>query len=132
MKKLLFITSILLFSCATPKKVQPQNILGEWKVTAIQNVTLIEESNAFFNFQMEDKLSGNTSCNNYFGSFKVDGKNLSISKTGATKKLCFGKLNNYEFLFFQSLSSVDSFKIEKNYLTLFDKEGKVIFKANRN
>ncbi|GEM_PF-6834345 len=132
MKKILFIASIFLLSCSTPKKVQTQNILGKWKVTNIQNVTLVDETNAFFNFQMEEVLSGNTSCNNYTGSFKVKGKTISISKTGATKKLCFGKLNNYEFLFFESLNRVNRFEIERNFLTLFDEEGKVLFKANRN
>ncbi|WP_372654646.1 META domain-containing protein [Halobacteriovorax sp.] len=132
MKKVLFLASIFLLSCSTPKKVLTQNILGKWKVTDIQNVTLIKDADAFFNFQMEEKLSGNTSCNNYFGSFKVNGRQLSITKSGATKKLCFGKLNNYEFLFFESIGKVNSFEVERNFLTLFDQEGKVLFKANRN
>lgn len=132
MKKVLFLSLILLYSCATKVAVKNQSILGSWKVTNIQNVTIPSEVNAHFNFQMENKLSGNTSCNNFFADYKTEEGKVIITNSGATKRLCFGKLNNYEFLFLQSLSQVDRYEVERNYLTLFDKEGKVLFKADRN
>ncbi|PIK14780.1 META domain-containing protein [Halobacteriovorax sp. JY17] len=132
MKTILFITSIFLFSCATIKEAKNQNILGKWKVTNIQNVEIPKEVDSHFNFQMEDKLGGNSSCNNYFATYKVKGSEVMISQSGSTKKLCFGKLNNYEFLFFQSLPLVHRFETERNHLTLFSKEGKVLFKATRD
>ena len=132
MKALLLITSVFLFSCATTKKVTDQNILGKWNVTNIQNVKIPKEVDTHLNFKLEDKLGGSASCNNYFASYKASGGKLSISEGGATKKLCFGKLNNYEFLFLQSLPLVTEFKIERNSLTLFSKEGKVLFKADRD
>jgi heat shock protein HslJ len=135
MMKTLIITSLFfLFSCAMPTKqeVKNQSILGNWQVTNIQNVAIPLEVNSHFNFQMEEKLNGNTSCNNFFANYKLNGTNLLISSSGTTKRLCFGKLNNYEFIFLQSLTLVDHYKIERNYLTLFNKEGKMLFKANRN
>lgn len=132
MKFLLLTLSLLLFSCASSNIEKNQNILGNWKITDIQNVKLLKDANANMNFQLENKLGGSSSCNRYFATYKAAGESLSISKSGATKKLCFGKLNNYEFLFFQSLPEVESFRVERNYLTLLSKEGKVLFRATRD
>lgn len=132
MKNLLFLSLIFLFSCASRVEVKTQSILGDWKVTNIQNVQIPADVKSHLNFQMEEKLSGNTGCNNFFASYKVNDNKILISNSGATKKLCFGKVNNYEFLFLQALSRVDSYEIERNYLTLLSEEGKILFKADRN
>lgn len=132
MKALLLIASIFLFSCSSIKKIDNQNILGKWNISLIRNVKIPKEVDAHLKFEMEGKLGGNASCNNYFATYKVDENELSISQGGSTKKLCFGKLNNYEFLFLQSLPLVASFKTVKNSLTLLSKEGKVLFKATRD
>ncbi|ATH06795.1 META domain-containing protein [Halobacteriovorax marinus] len=132
MKVILILLSLQLVACSGLKKVTQPSILGNWKVTDIQNVTLISDANANLNFKLEDSLAGSSSCNSYFGKYKVDGEVLSISQTGSTKKLCFGKLNNYEFLFFQSLPLVNRYEIRGNNLSLLAKDGKVIFKAIRD
>mgnify|MGYP000974536991 CR=1 FL=1 len=80
--------------------------------------TLILES-------ISKKLTGNTGCNQMFGSFTTKQNKISFSEMGATKMFCEGvKENEYLAL----LNQVDSYKLNNNQLTFLNKEGKQILK----
>lgn len=61
------------------------------------------KSNMAFDIS-EDKIFGVSVCNNYFASFKLRGKKLQISDSGASRRLCFSEGSGvYEFNFVRGL-----------------------------
>ena len=75
------------------------------------------------------KLTGNTGCNQMFGSFSTQQNNISFSGMGATKMYCEGiKENEYLQLF----DKVDSYKITNNQLVFMDKSNKELLKYSKN
>ncbi|MGB0864776.1 MAG: META domain-containing protein, partial [Saprospiraceae bacterium] len=59
------------------------------------SVCIFNTKEYFFNTE-EHKVSGFSGCNNFFGSYKVDGNNISFSQMASTRKLCRGPVNKLE------------------------------------
>jgi heat shock protein HslJ len=74
-------------------------------------------------FTAEGALSGSTGCNNFRGSYSVDGDNLAISPLAATKKACAPELMEQERQFLAALQSAASYSISANVLTIRDAGG---------
>ncbi len=128
---LIFITLVILISCKA-QQVAITNV--EWKLvkmgdtdlsTVGQPVTLtLDEPNK--------KISGFAGCNRFFGGYQSTEATLSFTGIGSTKMFCQDRMP-IEDAYFQSLSSVQAYKIEGNKLYLlledkvmleFSKEGK--------
>ena len=63
------------------------------------------------------RISGNASCNNFFGSFETDGSfRLKFSKMGSTMMACNDMSLEREFL--QKLEVVDNFTLRGDTLSL--------------
>lgn len=66
-------------------------------------------------FDLEkSQISGNGSCNNYFGPVNIDGSNIKFGAIGATKMYCGG---DGESLYFETLQKVNKFDVHGNQLT---------------
>lgn len=65
----------------------------------------------------EDKVSGNNSCNQYFGALNVDGKkiNFTDAKMGMTMMACPGEGDN---VYMKTLEKIDSYSISEDGKTL--------------
>lgn len=48
----------------------------------------IEKAVPTINFKADAKISGNAGCNNYFGSFTLDGRTINASEIGSTRMIC--------------------------------------------
>lgn len=75
------------------------------------------------------KMTGNTGCNQMFGSFTTQQNKLSFKDVGSTKMYC-QEVKENEYL--QMISKVDSYKIENNQLILMDSDNKVLLKYSKN
>jgi heat shock protein HslJ len=62
-------------------------------------------------FSPDGKISGNASCNRYFGSFNLTGEGLSFSETGASMMACDQPLMDQEGKLLKTLSTVHRFEI---------------------
>lgn len=62
------------------------------------------------------KVSGNTSCNRYFGKVVFGNSRIAISSLGATRIACFN--NDTEMLFMQHLTAVNRYEVKGNALQL--------------
>ncbi len=62
----------------------------------------------------EKKISGNSSCNNYFGTFTVEEENIRFGEIGSTRMFCQG---NGESVFFENLKKVNKFSVQGDQLT---------------
>jgi heat shock protein HslJ/uncharacterized lipoprotein YbaY len=84
---------------------------GTWVVQDIRGTTPVEKSRVTLNFGQDGRVSGNSSCNSYSGSFKIAGDNLTIGQTIGTMKACADPLMKQEQAFLGILRAVQRFEI---------------------
>ncbi len=70
-----------------------------------------------FNFGTDGKLTGSSGCNNFNGSFKVDGNALAIEPGAMTRMACPG---NGESDFLNAVKQVNGMKTSGNKIKLLN------------
>ncbi len=108
--------SLSLASCGTQRKAASTTaaLNGEWKITTVEGQAIQAkpgEKEAFIGFDVkENRIYGNTGCNNLTGGLQADAKNgtISFGQTGSTRMMCadmeteqkvlgaMGKIGKYE------------------------------------
>ena len=90
---------------------------------------LIEDTEINIEFKSaEGQFSGSTGCNQYFGSYEMDGRNLSIpGPIGATEMACLEPIMRQEQEYLKLLESVESFRIQNDKLIINCSDNKGIF-----
>ena len=129
----LFITilSLLILSCTSSNETTNVLINDIWALESIDGVTYSGDENLkqhpIIEIHLKDeKLIGNTGCNNMNGVVKVDGNEISFSDIATTKMFCPESL---EQKFLIALGKVNNYKIEKMRLYLFEDDiEKLVFR----
>lgn len=116
----LFGIAFLLNSCGSADLLTQ---LGgtEWNVTSLLGKSLkaedIMKGLPSLNFSDNGKLFGSTGCNNFTGSFKLDGTELSLDPGAMTKMMC---PDNTEQDFLNAINQVTNVKMDENKLNLLN------------
>ncbi len=118
---------------AQPSGGQPGSLEGNlWKLTAyanaqgaMTNVPATSRVTVEFN---SGKVTGNGGCNNYFGSYTVNGNTIAISEVAATMKACPQPIMTLEQAYFKALQAAASFKVTGDTLELMNNAGKTTLK----
>jgi heat shock protein HslJ len=93
----------------------PASLLhGEWLVEKIDGKPVVKESRASFNFGVDNQLSGNSSCNRYFGAYALSAEGLSVSELGSTQMMCDQPVMDQEVRFRGMLRAINRFEIGPN------------------
>ena len=104
---------------------------AEWKVAQISGFTMFTTESTklpTMNFDVEKmSVNGTTSCNNYSGSFTLDGSKLAFGPTATTRMACPDM--KIEAAFEKAMAKVGSYKISGDLLRLFDSTGVELLKA---
>lgn len=80
-------------ACQTqPQIVTQQQLLGTWNVDVVVDIPAIYNSPANIVFSRDGQLSGNNSCNQFFGHYVQQGSQLQMATQGATMKACIDAL----------------------------------------
>ena len=130
--------SILMFSLffITCKETKPSvektiiNIYsGNYEIKSLNNQKL--ERKLFFTIDSnENKISGKTDCNTYFGDYVVTNNNkIEIELLGVTKMYCENNVMKVESELFKAFRNTITFNFDNNRLTFFNKEGNLIIRA---
>lgn len=112
--------ALLVNSCSTTDLVSQ---LGgkEWNVTSILGKPLDANESMkglpSVNFGENGKLFGSTGCNNFNGSFKLDGTALSLDPGAITKMFC---PESYEQDFLSAVKQVTNVKMDGSNLNLLN------------
>ncbi|GHE43678.1 META domain-containing protein [Sphingobacterium griseoflavum] len=61
------------------------------------------------------KVNGNSSCNNFFGTFELNGNDIQFGPLGSTKMACPG---NGEQVFFKGLEKINRFDVHGDVLNM--------------
>ncbi|MGD9628941.1 MAG: META domain-containing protein [Pyrinomonadaceae bacterium] len=98
---------------------QAGNYATKWKLVEL-NGRSIKNSPAFIEFNADTKeLSGNGTCNRFFGSFELSGRDFRTLGIGTTKRMCLGlKMTQTEAAFLKALADADRLEIKNDLLTL--------------
>lgn len=93
----------------------------EWNVTSLRGKTVNTDDGLkglpSLTFSEDGKLFGSTGCNNFTGSYKLDGTKLSINPGAITKKFCPG---DTEQNFLSAINQVTNLKMDGSNLNLFN------------
>lgn len=93
----------------------------EWNVTSLLGNTLnvndLEKGLPSLNFSEDGKLFGSTGCNNFTGSYKLDGTKLSLNPGAMTKMFCPG---DTEQNFLKAINQVTNLKMDGSTLNLLN------------
>lgn len=103
------------------KKVEkPISINNDWQVIAMKDLDLDEiENKPTVKFDgVNHKISGFAGCNNYFGEYKPENKELDFSQMGMTRKMC--KDMSIETTFLNNLKNAKMMGIDGKSLVFYD------------
>lgn len=119
----ILLTFVLLSSCTPLKSLNPLSLLtgNTWELASLlgKNLDLSQFAAGIpsLNFLDEGKLSGFSGCNNFNGSFALEGTDISLDPGAMTRKACPG---SGEQDFISALGKVSNLKVDKDKLTLLD------------
>lgn len=100
---------------------QSDKLAGTWELDYILEPeadfdALYSERKPTITFNVaEKKVNGNSSCNNFSGSVKIDGHAISFGPMMSTKMACPG---NGEQVFFKNIERVTGYDVQDSTLTL--------------
>ena len=107
------------------KKTEKQITLNnKWKVITLNGVEDLKINPTIQFDANEKKLSGFAGCNNYFGTYNPESKQLDFSKMGMTRKMCPDM--TVENAFVNNLRNVSYYKIENKILSFYNADNKVL------
>ncbi len=128
MKKLILtaiIVALTFMACKPNQKqmIATNSLEGNWELNYITGPRiafngLYPDKKPTIAFDLkQNKVSGNNSCNQYFGNLKVDGNKINFkdSKMGMTMMACQG---DGDILFMNTLEKIDSYTISEDGKTL--------------
>jgi len=118
-----------LTACQSTIETQLQDIAlqGSWHIEVVSEKPVIDYSPAQFTFAPDGKLTGNNSCNNFFGQYSVDGNKITLTPAGSTMKACVDALMAQERRVMASMPEVATGEFAKGKLLLKDAAGSIQF-----
>lgn len=132
-----FLVACMLIGLSACQTVSVQDtpdidIEGTWLIETVQGEAVIDYSPAQLVFSENGKLSGNNSCNQFFGQYKLDGQQLELLPTGNTMKACVDALMNQEQRVMQAMALVTQANESKGKLLLKDVDGRIQLALTKN
>ncbi|WP_432412591.1 META domain-containing protein [Rasiella sp. SM2506] len=132
----LVLTALLFTGCEETKKVIDTagrvQLSGTYNVTmaGAQKVTKSENSITFR--ALDNSVSGNAGCNDYFGNYTLDLYALNFGPIGVTEQYCDENIMKVERNVLNALRDTGSYTLENDVLTLLSKNDRsVLLKASK-
>jgi len=95
-----------------------QNLIGtEWLLEDLGGSVVIDNAQATLTFPKPGEISGMGSCNHFFGSVRIKGHRIHISKMGATMMQCDDAVSDQEGRYIAALAAAD--RISRHDVNLF-------------
>jgi heat shock protein HslJ len=118
--------------CAT-SMAAPGNsdLIGSWTVEYIGERPVIDRSPAYMTFSKEGRVAGNSSCNQFTGTYELRAGSLEFSKIASTNRRCHPALMEQEARFLAALQRVTKAQFIRGLLVLLDANDEMLFRASR-
>lgn len=85
----------------------------------------------FIQFGSKGEMTGNGGCNNFGGSYQINGSRLIIGPIMSTKKACIGPAMDTETQFFAALQKAHRFEASHKTLVIFDESNSEVLSLIR-
>lgn len=118
-----FVQCGLLLSMISPTLLAQELAGSEWRPTEIRGASVAPAIDAFVRFQSDGRMVGHGGCNGFFGSYQLDGDNISIGSLGSTTMECEELQMSVELAFLETLQSAKVWTRSQADLTLSDEFG---------
>jgi len=101
-------------------------LAGDWTVTAVDGAPPVADSEPSLGFE-ETRVSGNASCNRFFGSYHLTGEGLSVGEMGASMMMCADPVMAQERAMLSILEATTGFAVaDDGMLTLHAADGRTL------
>lgn len=89
-----------------------------------------DNTEQFVQFRSGGEMSGHGGCNNFFGTYDLNGTELTIGPIASTKKVCRDSMVD-ERAFLNALQSARKIEATRTSLTLLSENGEPLLTLNR-
>ena len=124
--------AVLLVGCGTSPTNSSSLQGARWVLVTLEGKSPLTGTAPSAGFSA-DQISGSAGCNTYFGTYEVSGSEFSISDLAVTEMWCMEPegVMDQEMDYLAALSSVATYEINRDTLTLRDTQGLqlLIFRA---
>jgi len=123
------VAAVILAACAkaVSGKIPETNLASlagsEWGITGQEGL--------FVRFDSDGNMNGNGGCNNFGGSYELNGERLIIGPIMSTKMACMGPAMDQEIQFFDALQKAHHVKATHLKLVIFDENSEPILSLVR-
>jgi putative lipoprotein len=102
-------------------EVAPNELEGtQWVAESITGQPSAEGVTSTVAFAADGKVSGNAGCNDYFGSFGVEGDSIYFGHVGATQKMCVhAEFMEQEARFLEALNRAERYTVDVGVLLIY-------------
>ncbi len=106
----------------------PSSLLhGQWSLRQIDGKAIVADAQPTLAFGSDGRVSGDGSCNRFFGSYVLTGEGLSFSGLGTSRMACAQPILDQESSFMQILGAVIRFDIGSDgSLVLHGSDGRAL------
>lgn len=127
-----FLNGCQLNSAQTGRAPTEGELIGFWQVHTIGGESVATDSRANIQFSKPPRLTGNASCNRFFGVYHYRDSQLDIDgELGAGKILCRPSLMGQENKLLSLLPLSVGVHLNDDELILLDESGNALVKAQR-
>jgi heat shock protein HslJ len=133
--KILFIFCNLVFllgACVGSNAVGMTNLEGEiWTLKTINGIGPLDDRRPTLKFET-GQVSGNTGCNQYGGSYQIEGDSIQFDELFSTEMACMDPtgIMQQEQIYLELLRTSERFKRTENTLTLSTADGQTLIFTN--
>lgn len=124
MKYIYSLVAILLVAgCTDSGQSGHKPLLGTtWNLVELNNSKIEHPGPQVPHLQFEtDKVTGNDGCNNFFGSYTLDGNKLKFGMLASTRMAC-QQINDLDIEFNKMISMTGSYRVNGEMLELLEEE----------
>ena len=89
-------------------------LVGTWVATRMNGRPVVAGAPLIMTFGEGTRVTGNASCNNFSGSYTVEGSKLTFGGTIATRKACENAVLKQETAFLAVLGAVERFEVGRD------------------
>jgi heat shock protein HslJ len=91
----------------------------EWVAESIGGTPVAEDVQSTIFFQPGEKVAGSAGCNEYFGSWRVEGDSIAFGHVGSTRMMCPPPQMDQEDRFLAALGQAERFEMRDGALLIY-------------